>query len=82
MIFPCPLILFLFSLTGIIVGLILALKPAWAIEAQRRFYAKINWRIEPISMEKELLNSRLMGYFLIVLSIATLLFVLFLRPSP
>ena len=37
--------------TGIALGLFLFSKPFSAIEMQRKFYEKINWRIEPISME-------------------------------
>ena len=66
-------IIFLFGLT---VGLSLIIKPEVAIEIQRRFYAKINWNIEPISMEKEVRNTRIMGWFLIALVLATLIFIL------
>jgi len=37
---------------------------------QRRFYLLINWRIEPVSMEKEIRNTRWMGLFLIALVLA------------
>jgi hypothetical protein len=57
------------SVAGIIIGIFLTLNPARAIELQRRFYLLINWKIEPVSMEKELRNTRLMGLFLIGLSI-------------
>ncbi len=49
-------------------------KPASAIEFQRRFYEKINWRIEPISMEKELKHTRLMGFTLIIFCLAMSIF--------
>jgi len=39
--------------------LFLFCKPALAIELQRRFYAKINWRMEPISMPKEIVLSKI-----------------------
>ncbi len=61
-------ILLLISLASIIIGLFLVINPAAAIEVQRRFYEKINWRIEPISMQKELRNTKIMGIFLIILS--------------
>lgn len=67
-----PILLSLFS-AGI--GLFIFLKPALAIEIQRRFYAKINWRIEPISMQKELRNTKIMGMFLFALAAVTLLFI-------
>lgn len=57
------------------IGVFLVMKPQLAIEIQRRFYARINWKIEPISMEKELRNTRSMGIFLIIFSIATLIFI-------
>lgn len=74
-------LIYLFLLLGFIfsffVGLLLAIKPRYAIELQKIFYAKINWRIEPISMDKEIRNTRIMGIFLIILVIAgTILVVL------
>jgi hypothetical protein len=69
-------VLILFSLLGLGAGLFLMLKPALAIEIQRRVYLKINWRIEPISIEKELRNSRIMGWFLMIISAATIVLML------
>ena len=40
--------------------------PLKVFEVQKKFYAIINWRIEPISMEKEIRNTKIMGLFLIV----------------
>lgn len=62
---------------GFVVGLFLATKPRWAIELQKKFYAKINWNIEPISFEKEIRNTRLMGLFLIGLAVIGIIFVLY-----
>lgn len=45
--------------------------PERAIEFQQYFYSKINWRIEPISMAKEIRNTKIMGIFLLILSLAT-----------
>ena len=53
------------ALAGLIFGLFLYVKPKEAIEFQKRFYECINWRIEPVSYEKEVRNTRLMGGFLI-----------------
>ena len=39
--------------------------PMKTFEIQKKFYAMINWNIEPISLEKEIRNTKLMGYFLI-----------------
>ncbi len=55
------------------VGLFIFFKPALTIEIQKRFYALINWRIEPISMPKELRNTKIMGIFLVVFAVFILL---------
>jgi hypothetical protein len=57
----CPL--------SIILGLLLFFNPASAIETQRKIYEKINWRIEPMSMQKELRNTRGMGLALIAAAV-------------
>ncbi|MDD5668543.1 MAG: hypothetical protein PHE58_00720 [Candidatus Omnitrophica bacterium] len=67
-----PLVLILFSIVGIVIGLFIFCKPELAIEIQRKFYEKINWRMEPISMKKEIRNTKIMGVFLVVVSIATM----------
>jgi hypothetical protein len=72
---PFP-ILILISIVSIASGLFFFLRPGQAIEFQRRFYEKINWRIEPISIPKELRNTRLMGIFLILLALSTIIFAL------
>ena len=61
------------SSLGIIVGAFLHLKAALAIEMQRKFYLSINWRIEPVSMEKELKNTKIMGRIMVFISILTAL---------
>jgi len=70
------LILILFSIVGLSIGSFFIFKPELAIEIQRRFYAKINWRIEPISLKKELRNTRIMGWVVIILILATAVIVL------
>ncbi|KPK97447.1 MAG: hypothetical protein AMJ95_08990 [Omnitrophica WOR_2 bacterium SM23_72] len=74
-----PVILLL-CLLGICVGLFLALRPASCIELQKRFYERINWRMEPISLEKEIRYTRLLGWFSITLFLAFLILV-FLKPD-
>lgn len=49
-------------------------RPDRVIEMQRLFYALINWRVEPVSMEKEIRNTRIMGGALIVLTLAAVVF--------
>lgn len=61
----------------ILMGAFIFLKPALTIEIQRRFYEKINWRIEPISMSKELRNTQIMGAFLIVVAVLFMLHTLY-----
>ncbi len=52
---------------GLALGFLLFFKPAFAIEIQRRFFLAINWRLEPVSMERELRMTRYMGIFLLVM---------------
>lgn len=67
----------LIFVVSVILGLWMFLKPARTIEIQRKFYLKINWRIEPVSMRKEIRNTKLMGIFLIILALAGSVFYLF-----
>ena len=62
--FLLPLILI--TLVSIVIGLFLLINPVLAIKIQIGFYKKINWRIEPISMAREVRNTRLMGLLLII----------------
>jgi hypothetical protein len=68
------LILTLISVAGITIGLFVFFKPGLAIEIQRKFYEKINWRIEPISMPKEIRNTKILGMCLVVVSIAAMIY--------
>ncbi len=56
------------------VGIFMFFRPVAAIEVQRRFYEKINWRIEPISMAKEIRNTKIMGLFLVIISLAAVVY--------
>jgi hypothetical protein len=69
-------IMVLLCILNIAIGLFLLLKPSLTIELQRRFYEKINWRMEPISMEKEIRNTGIMGASLIVLTAAAIIYFL------
>jgi hypothetical protein len=73
---PFPLILLLVPLAILIAGLILFIKPVFCIKWQIKFYGKINWRMEPISMEKEIRNTKIMGLFLVGASLATIIYFL------
>ena len=69
-------ILILISVGSILIGLFLFFNPGSAIEIQRRFYEKINWRIEPISMSVEIRNTKIMGLFLIIIALLTIIYIL------
>ncbi|MFH0738580.1 MAG: hypothetical protein V2A59_01805 [Candidatus Omnitrophota bacterium] len=66
-----PFMLILLSIFSIIIGLFVFFKPELTIEIQKKFYEKINWRIEPISMQKEIRNTKIMGIFLLAVAIVT-----------
>ena len=56
---------------AIITGALVAWKPRKAIDIQIAFYRLINWKLEPISMEKEIKNTRIMGAIVFVAGILT-----------
>ncbi len=61
-------------------GLLLVVKPLKAIKFQIKFYQLINWKIEPISMSKEIRNTRIMGGFLILFTLLAAAYILIQRP--
>jgi hypothetical protein len=63
---------FIFCLLSAAMGIFLLRYPKSAIELQKKFYACINWRIEPINLEKEIRNTRLMGGILLVVFLSAL----------
>jgi len=74
-ILSCPISILTYLL-GIAIGLVMFFKPGAVIEFQRKFYEKINWRIEPISMPKEIRSTRLMGLFLVLITFLTIIYIL------
>ena len=56
---------FIVALLSFLFGLFIFLNPQRTFAWQKSFYALINWRIEPISLSKEIRNTKLMGLFLI-----------------
>jgi hypothetical protein len=66
--------LILISTIGIIVGFFIFSKPERIIEIQIKFYARINWRMEPISMPKEIRNTKVMGIFLVFVSVVAVIY--------
>lgn len=72
---PWKVIMAWVVLFGLGVGLFLILQPDAAIRIQTKVYAKINWRMTPICLKKEIRNTRLMGIFLCFSLLLILLFV-------
>ncbi len=56
----------LITTAAVILGAFIYVRPLTVIELQKQFYRLINWRIEPISMEKEIRNTKYMGIFLLI----------------
>lgn len=71
----------LISVISISIGSFLFLNPTSAIETQKKFYERINWRVEPVSMQKEIRNTKIMGLFLIIVTILTMLYIFILTKS-
>jgi multisubunit Na+/H+ antiporter MnhB subunit len=57
-------------------GILCVRRPERAIEMQKKFYEKINWRLEPIVVKRELKNTRIMGIFMVVAGALTLLLII------
>ena len=60
----------------IVFGALVAWKPKKTIDIQTALYRPFNWKLEPISMEKEIRNTRIMGLVVLILGILSLLYVL------
>ena len=63
---PMYYVKILISVVSLVMGTFIFLRPEQVIDIQKRFYALINWRMEPIDMAKEVRNTRRMGLFLVV----------------
>ncbi|OGX37635.1 MAG: hypothetical protein A3G91_04440 [Omnitrophica WOR_2 bacterium RIFCSPLOWO2_12_FULL_50_9] len=63
------ILFFVIVLMALFLGFFVYRNPMQVIEIQKRFYELINWRMEPISMPKEIRNTRFMGLFLIVFTV-------------
>ncbi len=64
------------AVIAIAFGALVAWKPKKVIEIQIAIYRPFNWKIEPISMEKEIRNTRIMGMVVLVLATLSLGFIL------
>lgn len=73
------MLLILISSLSILIGLFIFKKPTSAFEIQRKFYALINWRIEPISLDKEIRNTKIMGLSLVLIGLVTIVYIVLVR---
>lgn len=62
--------------TVIVFGALIARRPKKTIDIQIALYRPFNWKIEPVSMEKEIRNTRIMGLALLIAGVAALAYVL------
>jgi hypothetical protein len=62
---------------AIVLGGLIAWKPKKTIDIQIAIYRPFNWKIEPISMEKEIRNTRIMGLVVLILGVLSLTYILF-----
>ena len=60
----------------IVFGALIAWKPKKTINIQTALYRPFNWKLEPISMEKEIKNTRIMGLTLLILGTLALIYIL------
>jgi hypothetical protein len=61
---------------AIIFGALVAWKPKKTIDIQTALYRPFNWKLEPISMEKEIRNTRIMGLTVLILGALSLIYIL------
>jgi hypothetical protein len=70
----CPLCIQLsIAAIAIIFGSLVAWKPKKTIDIQIALYRLINWKIEPISMEREINNTRIMGLAVFITGVVALI---------
>lgn len=67
------LIALLVSIAGIVIGIFLIRKPSRVIDMQKAFYLGINWRMEPVSLPREIASTRMMGMLLVIVCILSFL---------
>jgi len=63
------------SVAGIAFGLFMVLRPALIIKMHIKSTEKSNWRLEPISMEKELRNTKISGINLAAVCILAITYI-------
>ncbi len=60
----------------IVLGALIAWKPKKTIEIQIALYKSFNWKLEPISLEKEIRNTRIMGLAALIIGIFSLIYII------
>jgi len=65
----------LLSCISLASGYLCIKNPLKVIRFQQAFYAKINWRLEPIDLQKEIRNTKIMGAILVALSLTACLYI-------
>jgi len=63
--------------TGIIVGLFVFFYPVSVMRMQVKFFEKLNWRVELISLQKEFNRIRHTGLYLVVLCLCAGVYIKF-----
>ena len=62
------------AVPALVFGLFMYYRPQKAIAVQQKFYSCINWRMEPISWDREVRSTKWMGLFLIGVVIAAVIY--------
>ncbi len=66
----------LIAILTLVSGVICISQPQQAIKIQQKFYERINWKMEPINLKKELNNTRIMGAICVILAIGLIVNIL------
>jgi len=61
---------------AIVFGALVVWKPKKTIDIQTALYRPFNWKLEPISMEREIKNTRIMGMTVLILGVISLIYIL------
>ena len=67
----------IFAVTGIGFGLFMVYKADTIMKIEIKNSAKSNWRMEPISLERELKNTKIRGINLIAICILAIVYIKF-----
>ncbi len=62
------------ALFAILIGSYIYANPEKIIDIHKKFYALINWRMEPISLPKEIRSTKRMGLFLILFTLISCIY--------